>query len=189
MASLPSFQAFTLKASGTIDCIVSDIEVLPGFDPNNPPNPLPTATQTKALWDTGASKSVVSSTFAQSLGLKPVGMREVHHGDGKSMRSTFMVNFNLPNSVHVAGIIATEFPASHNNFSVIVGMDVITLGDFSLTHVGGKTVMSFRIPSCEQIDYVMQANRIKFAGTSRNALCPCGSGKKFKLCHISAIQP
>ena len=177
------FQAFTMKANGTVDCIVSDIEVMPGFDPASPPDSLPPATKTKALWDTGASKSVVSIAFAQSLGLKPVGTREVHHGDGKSTRNTYMVNFGLPNGVHVAGVLATEFPASHNNFSVLVGMDVIALGDFSITHVGGKSTISFRIPSCETIDYVVEANRIKFAGTPRNAPCPCGGGKKFKHCH------
>ncbi len=187
MPKVLTFQAFTMKANGTLDCIVTDIAVMPGFDPARPPSPLPTATPTKALWDTGASKSVLSTALVQSLGLKPVGTREVHHGDGKSVRNTFMVNFSLPNGVQVAGVLATEFPASHDNFHVLVGMDVIALGDFSITNVGGRTAVSFRIPSCAEIDYVLEANRIRFAGTSRNAPCPCGSGKKFKFCHASSL--
>lgn len=187
MPAAPTFQAFTLKATRTLDCIVSDITVMPGFDPAAPPNPLPAATPTKALWDTGASKSVLSTAFIEALGLTPVGTREVHHGDGKSVRSTFMVNLGLPNGVHVAGVLVTEFPASHNHFSVLVGMDVIALGDFSISNVGRKTTVSFRIPSCATIDYVAEANRIRFAGTGRNAPCPCGSGKKFKLCHASTL--
>ena len=66
---------------------------------------------------------------------------------------------------------------------VLIGMDVICLGDFSITNVGGQTWMSFRTPSCVAIDYVVEANKLAFAGTNRNAPCPCKSGKKYKKCH------
>jgi preprotein translocase subunit SecA len=62
-------------------------------------------------------------------------------------------------------------------------MDVICSGDFAITNVSGQTCVSFRTPSCETIDYVVEANRILFGGTPRNAPCPCGSGKKYKRCH------
>jgi hypothetical protein len=87
----------------------------------------------------------------------------------------------------IAGILATEFPASHTHFSAIIGMDVIGLGDFSITNVGRKSVISFRLPSCEEIDYVKTWNRLRFANASRNAPCPCGSGQKFKFCHASSL--
>ena len=179
----PSFQAFTIKASGLADRVIADIEVTPGFDPANPPDPLPARTATKALWDTGASKSVITDGLSQSLGLIPVGIREVHHGDGVSVRKEFIVNLFLPNHVGIVGILATEFPASHEQFSVLVGMDVICLGDFSITNVNGRTWMSFRTPSCEAIDYVEEAEKLKYAGVKANAPCPCGSGKKYKKCH------
>ena len=37
-------------------------------------------------------------------------------------------------------------------------MDVITLGDFSITNHKGITCMSFRIPSSHEIDYVKNLN-------------------------------
>ena len=43
--------------------------------------------------------------------------------------------------------------------------------------------MSFRTPSMVEIDYVAQHNRVAFGGVSRNDPCPCGSGRKFKVCH------
>lgn len=187
MARLQDFRAFTVKANGRLASILTDIEVRPGFDPGKPPTPIPPAIKTRALWDTGASKSVIAASLARSLGLTPVSTREVHHGDGKSMRHVYMVNFDLPNAVHVGGVLATEFPPSHDHFSVLVGMDVMGLGDMALTHVGGLTTFSFRVPSCEAVDYVLIANRQRFAGASRNGLCPCGSGKKFKFCHESSI--
>lgn len=186
MAAPLQFQAFTMRASGIVNRIVSDIGVTAVFDPTAPPTPLPPHLSTKALCDTGATRSVLSTGFVTSLALTPVGTSKVHHGDGSSTRNTYLVNFDLPNKVRVEGVIATEFPASHNEFNVLVGMDVISLGDFSITNVSGKTWMSFRIPSCETIDYVVQANRLTFGGTPRNAPCPCGSGKKYKQCHGAA---
>jgi hypothetical protein len=92
--------------------------------------------------------------------------------------------------VGVAGVLVSEFPqAIPGGFEAIIGMDVICLGDFSITNARGQTWMSFRMPPCEHIDYVADANRIRFSGTGRNAPCPCGkkddSGKpvKYKRCH------
>jgi len=42
-------------------------------------------------------------------------------------------------------------------------MDVITKGDFVITNFNGNTVFSFRVPSCECIDYVEQINRQRAA--------------------------
>jgi hypothetical protein len=178
-----SFQALTVQANGILDRIITDVEVCAGYDPANPPNPLPIRLPTKALWDTGASKSVLSEDFVKALGVSPVGTIQVHHGDGTSVRNTYLVNLYLPNKVGIVGVLATEFPASHTQFAVLIGMDVIHLGDLSITNVAGRTCMSFRTPSCECIDYVVQANKLKYAGISRNDPCPCGSGEKFKRCH------
>ncbi len=178
-----SFQALTVKANGRLGSIITDIGVTEGFDPSRPPDPLPQRTATKALWDTGASKSCVSPWLVASLGLTPSGTRQVHTADGLSPKNTYVVNFYLPNSVCMFGMVATEFSASHGNFNVLVGMDIICIGDFSITNVPGKTWMSFRAPSCVAIDYVAEANKINFAGARRNDPCPCGSGKKYKKCH------
>lgn len=181
------FYAFTLKVPGLASAIISDVGVCAAYDPAKPPNPVPTVMPTKALWDTGASKSVVSASFAQKLGLTPVGTSQVHHADGQSLKNTYLVNLDLPNKVSIHGVLATEFPQSHNHFDVIIGMDVICHGDFSITNVGGKTVMSFRTPSIESIDYVVDANRLTKASVPRNAPCPCNSGKKFKQCCLNKI--
>jgi hypothetical protein len=38
-------------------------------------------------------------------------------------------------------------------FNVIIGMDIITLGDFAISNKDEKTVLSFRIPSVDTIDF------------------------------------
>ena len=184
MATPLSFQAFTVKANGTLNRIITDIAVRPAFDPASPPNPPPPRIATKALWDTGATKSVISHDPVKSLGLTPVGTTNVNHGGGSSRSPTYLVNFDLPHKVGVTGALVTEFPApADGSFGAIVGMDVICLGDFAITNVSGRTWVSFRTPSCAAIDYVVEANKLTFAGVGRNDPCPCGSGKKYKKCH------
>lgn len=167
------------------------------FDPASPPAQVPRHHVTNALWDTGATRSVISSNVVKDLGLLPVGKCNVNHAGGFSESCTYMVNVKLPNKVGIAGILATEME-NPTGFDVIVGMDIISRGDFALTHAGKKTCVSFRIPSCEAIDYVQQAKDLKTAKTipvksekavGRNASCPCGkkqpNGKtiKYKNCH------
>ncbi|MCY7409416.1 MAG: SEC-C domain-containing protein [Chitinophagales bacterium] len=70
-------------------------------------------------------------------------------------------------------------------------MDIIAMGDFSITNLDGNTCMSFRMPSLHEIDYVknlqLKVNpNMPIVGdekVGRNQLCPCGSGKKYKHCN------
>lgn len=178
----PPFRALTIKFNGRASQIISDLGVSVAYDVNNPPNPLPPTVSTRALWDTGASKSVISQDLVKQLGLTAVGATNVNHAGGMSVSPTYLVHFHLPNEVQMLGVLVTEFPAQAH-FSTIIGMDVITFGDMAITNVGNKTWMSFRTPSAVAVDYVSEHNKALFAGTPRNAPCPCGSGEKFKKCH------
>lgn len=142
------------------------------------------------LWDTGASSSCISKNLAEKLGLKQVGVAQSFTAAGPTMVKTYVVNIGLLNHVQISMVQVSE--AVLNGFDVLIGMDIITLGDFSITNVDGKTIFSFRVPSTETIDYVQQENqKEKSAHTpyiapktpGRNDPCPCGSGKKFKNCH------
>lgn len=184
-----AFKALTVQANGIASRILTDIAVMLPFDPANPPNPPLVTVPAKALWDTGATNSVISKAIVQRLALKPVGVTQVQHAGGASQSPRYIVNLLLPDQVVVTGVLVTELQGTQPpDFDVIVGMDVITVGDFSITNVGGKTCMSYRIPSMGRIDYVEAWRKLQYAGVSRNDSCPCGAranGKpvKFKHCH------
>ena len=182
MAGDPGFQALTIKANGRVSQLITDLEVSAAFDLNAPPDPQLATKSTKALWDTGASRSVISRAIVKALDLTSTGAVNVSHAGGMSVSPTHLVNFYLPNRVGISGILVTEFEGT-GDFGAIVGMDVITLGDFSVTNVAGQTWMSFRTPSMASIDYVREHANEMFRGTGRNDPCPCNSGQKFKRCH------
>jgi hypothetical protein len=183
------FRAFTSKSPGRIDRILSQISVFPAFDPENPPVPYPQPYNTLALWDTGATKSVLTSATVQALNLVPVSTVEVNHGGGTEMANAYIVNLWLPNQVGFPGVLVTESDKIRGNFGAIIGMDIIAQGDFSITNVGNKTVVSYRHPSIQTIDYVEEARQLMGRATGRNDPCPCGSGKKFKKCCLDKPVP
>jgi len=171
-----------------VNRIVTDIEISVAFDPKNAPKTTPTSVKTLALWDTGATKSVITTATVRALGLVPTGTTMVYHAGGSDQRNTYMVNMILPNHVRIPGVLVTECADLVGNFGAIVGMDIINGSDFSISNVNGITKMTFRIPSIHAVDYVSEARRIRFSGVGRNDPCPCGkldaSGKplKFKNC-------
>lgn len=173
--------AFTLKSNGRIDRILTDVEVWPAFDPDDPPDPLPASVTARALWDTGATGSVVGARLVKELALTPVGKGPVRHGGGEDERHRYIVNLRLPNRVGVQGVLVSDQPDAPD-FQVILGMDVIALGDFTITNAGGITWVTFRIPSSARTDYVVEADAKTYARVGRNQPCPCGSSKKFKVC-------
>lgn len=175
------FQAFTARADGRANQIVSALHVSEAFNPQKPPDPPPPFVEVQALWDTGATGSAITEELAAQLDLTPTGKVELKHAGGTHDAYTYLVNFGLPNNVGIAGVRVIAC-SPQPGFAAIIGMDVMTTGDFSITNVDGKTTMSFRTPSIQTIDYVVEANRIRYRGVGRNSKCPCGSGKKFKKC-------
>lgn len=184
----PSFQAFTVKANGgRLNKIVTAVAVSKPSLNGEPPG-AKDIRQTTAIWDTGATQSVVTKATARSLDLVPSGMARMFHAGGESDVNAYLVNLHLPNGLNVAAVHVLEMEDGQD-FGVLIGMDVITLGDFTITNVGGITTVSFRYPSIQEIDFVVESNRINAMAkgnqnaVGRNDLCPCGSQRKYKNCH------
>ena len=145
--------------------------------------------KTNAIWDTGATASVITSNIVASLGLIATGMSVVHTANGTAKQSTYIVDIQLPNNVLIKDVTVTEVPILNGRCDVLIGMDVINIGDFSVTNHNNITCMSFRLPSSHEIDYTINpiwkhsVNVLKKSNSiSRNHPCTCGSGKKFKHC-------
>ena len=113
--------------------------------------PEPPAHAFRALWDTGATISVISQTVVDDCDLKPIAPVEVHGVHGPSMTFAFLVNLRLPNKVMIPGLLVTL--GVLKDADVLIGMDIITKGDFAVTNSGGRTKFTFRMPSLGGIDF------------------------------------
>lgn len=83
-------------------------------------------------------------------------MTQVQTASALEDAETYLVNIGLPNGVQFGMLKVTKGNLGAS-VDVLVGMDVITQGDFSITNQG-NTVFSFRIPSAHTVDFVKQQN-------------------------------
>jgi hypothetical protein len=191
-------RAFTTRYNGLTNRILTEVHVTAAFDPaNRPPNLVHHTTQ--ALWDTGATHSVITETTAKALNLTPTGKKVVHHAGGEGEYNTHVVNLFLPNKVAIVGVLVSECP-DIGGFGAIIGMDIIAGGDIAISNHQGETWVTFRLPSIKRTDYVAEMNGppnpkakarppmvASVPKVGRNDMCPCGSGRKYKKCHGSVV--
>lgn len=175
--------AFTSSYNGRSNVLANQVGIIEAFDSARPPANAPKEFQ--AVWDTGATNSVITENVIAQCQLKPTGIADVYTPQGSQRTPTYLVGIFLPNHVVFPSVRVSKgtLPSPHD---VLIGMDIIGSGDFAVTNKDGKTVFSFRIPSIEIIDFVKHPQYrtpALSAKVGRNAPCPCGSGKKYKNCH------
>lgn len=185
-ATAQRIDCFTVSYSGRVNQLVTRADIGAAFDPGK--EPVPPLSEFLAIWDTGATNSVITERVVQRCGLKPIGRTVVHTAGGDHECLVYLVCIRLPNNVGFDQVRVTEAPMA-GDVDVLIGMDVISMGDFAVTTSDGTTTFSFRHPSCRRLDFVEEANaqraadaRRQLAGVGRNDPCPCGSGRKYKNC-------
>jgi hypothetical protein len=150
------FQAFTLKASGLLASIRTPISIRQSIQFCQTFNLKSLQVDVTALWDTGASLSSISQGLAARLRLNKVDQCRISGFGGYHVANIDLIDVLLPNQVEIPNVRVAEF-IDNGKFDVIVGMDLITLGDFSITNHGGLSVVSFRMPPGDKhIDYVRE---------------------------------
>jgi hypothetical protein len=178
MMSIPH-QAFTARANARTLRLITQVEIFPPHaTPTTPPTP---GKKYQGLYDTGATNSVISPQVVADLHLASIGMRTVGVGGGSHTTTAHLVNIGMPNRVMFSMVPVAKM-VMPGGVDVAIGMDILGLGDFSVTHQDGKTVFSFCVPSRRHIDFVSEI-KTTIPHVGRNAPCPCGSGKKYKACH------
>ena len=161
---------FTTRYNGVANVLTNQISVCEAFDPNWG-DPETIKKQFTCIWDTGATNTVISTNVINALSLKPSGRTIVHTvGEGGKVNeyevNTYLVNIYLPNNVMIIGAIVAEGGISGGD--LLIGMDIINMGDFAITNYEGQTCLSFRTPSVGQIDFVKEIDEFNFKNRHLN---------------------
>ena len=101
-----------------------------------------------ALWDTGATNSAITPAVAKSLNLIPFNRVPVSGVNHRSMADVVKVSIGLPNHVMVEGVNAMVCELVEG-IDMLIGMNIILLGDFCISNGEGKTLFSFATPPFE----------------------------------------
>lgn len=187
---MKNFSAFTLRKNHRLRVLRTQVTV----SADTKINPNSHKKIYNAIWDTGASGTVVSNDVAKEMNLTPVGKTIVSTANGMTEVYKYIVTLELPNKMIIKDIEVVSGTMG-KDIDLLIGMDIISLGDFSITNVDNQTIFTFRYPSCETIDYVSNAMKFRKRDALKlkkqieeeirkngNKLCPCGSRKKYRYC-------
>lgn len=109
-----------------------------------------------AMWDTGANCTCISQKIVRELNLKSIGREDIHTPSGVDIQSKYLVDLFLPNNVRITNLTVFDSDIDNQGIDILIGMDVITKGDFAISNYDGKTVFTFRIPSIAVTDYIQE---------------------------------
>jgi len=155
------FKAFTLKSNnGYIRVLKTPILIRPAKILIDTYNVKYQELEINAIWDTGASRTVICEKIANKLSLISTTKTKVQTANGERISNVYTVDILLPNKISIEDIEVTDMPDIMGG-EMLIGMDVINIGDFTITNADKKTVFSFRIPpNYKHIDYVADAKKI-----------------------------
>jgi len=125
-----------------------------------------------ALWDTGATRTCISKEVVSDLNLIPLGKQKIRTPSGTSSANIYEVDVLLPNNVTAKNLVVCDSEIGAQRLGVLIGMDIISQGDFAVSNFNGKTVFTFRTPSQKKTDYVSEARLDDVIGSKH------GKGKR-----------
>ena len=98
-----------------------------------------------ALWDTGAAMSVITPDLEQKMNLIAYDHITVNGINNTSVANVVKISVGLPNGVMIQEQDVAVCKLV-KDVDLLIGMDIIQLGDFSISNGGGITLFSFAIP-------------------------------------------
>ncbi len=139
--------------------IVTEVHLgLPSILPNGGVNSF---VRFYAIWDTGATNTVITLKTINQLNLKPTGKATVSGVYKTAIANTYIVDVGLPNKVQIQNVKVTEGRINSPVAEVLIGMDIIQMGDFAIANANNKTTFSFCIPPHKNpIDLLEKSNRV-----------------------------
>ena len=111
----------------------------------------------KAQWDTGATGTCISKELVNKMNLIPTGKLKIHTPSGEGIVNKYMVDLVLNKELIIKNLPVIDSEIGAQGIDVLIGMDIISLGDFAISNFEGKTQFSFRIPSQNDVDYKKDA--------------------------------
>lgn len=99
----------------------------------------------RALWDTGADTTIISSRIVRQLQLQPYMQGGISGIGGATGSNIYLVHVLVPTGDFVTSVEVME--SDFEDIDILIGMDVIVFGDFLITNKDSKTTFQFRTPS------------------------------------------
>lgn len=141
--------AFTINYGQIVDsvvteCIVSNVDAEDSSKQTN-------GVRCLAIWDSGATSSIITRNIIDKLKPQPVGVCQVAGIYGTEYEYTYYVDLMVPDEMTLKTLEVTE--GDLEDVDVLIGMDVISQGDFCISNGNNETVVAFRSPAGKPIKF------------------------------------
>ena len=107
----------------------------------------------RAMWDTGSSETVISCDLAKKLELSPIGKSNIISSGSIFKSNVYNIDLLLAEKQRFTLQVTESEQLNNSDMDVLIGMDVISLGDFAISTEGEEICFSFRYPSQGFIDF------------------------------------
>ena len=143
-------RAFTYRGSSVLSKLETDVEVHSDIRADHSEHSL----VWKAVWDTGATNTCISHRLVNDLHLISTGKIMTRTANELVETDVYCIDIVLPNKLTIKDVRAQALDLYECD--LLIGMDIIRFGDFSVTTNNDKTIFSFRTPSVKHIDFVKE---------------------------------
>jgi predicted aspartyl protease len=168
MPKNPDYRAFTIQYPGIMRELPIEVGIRKHskFEEESKMVRFPNFSSVRAIIDTGATGSVVTTALSKELGLIPISKRRVIGINGEKTCNVYLVDLFLPNYIPFTALEVTEGELA-GDYRALIGMDILGHGDLALTSKDGKMKLSFAYPSTKDIDFVRDYNSEIESGKTR----------------------
>lgn len=99
----------------------------------------------EAMWDTGGLQSCISPQLCSTLALKPIKKRLLHSVTGVDEVGIYNLNVQLSDNIVLPDIPVLSTNTTITGYHMIIGMDIISRGNFSVTNENNRTIFTFEL--------------------------------------------
>ena len=99
-----------------------------------------------ALWDTGSTESLISEKIVKMI--EPILNNKSKYvtRDVVIECETYAVSLSLSDEITFRDVLMKKADLSDKNVDIIIGMDIISRGDFEIRNYNNLVEFAFRIP-------------------------------------------
>jgi len=142
---MPEYHAFFATYKKITDELITPASILPKYTTSAAFRGVPI--EVEALWDTGATITCIKPALWERINLRPFepGRAKFAGIGGKVEADLTFVDLLLTSELKIKNcpIYAVDFPGDAD---MLVGMDIIKIGDFAVCNADNKTSFSFAVP-------------------------------------------
>ncbi|MBR2884331.1 MAG: hypothetical protein IKB93_06005 [Clostridia bacterium] len=99
-----------------------------------------------ALWDTGSTESLISENIVKMIDPILKSKAKYVTKDTVIESETYAVSLSLSEEITFRDVLVKKADLSEKNVDIIIGMDLISRGDFEIRNYNNLIEFAFRIP-------------------------------------------